>query len=184
MEDEEIIRLYIRRDEKAVAETQRKYGGELQALAMRLLAVKEDAEECVNDTLLKAWNTIPPYIPAKLPAYLFRVCRSFACDRLDWRNAKKRHAEVISLTQELESCLPDPRPGEEEREGEITDAIRRFLSREESGSRILFVRRYWYAESIREIAEQTGMREGNVRVALYRIRKRLRSFLEEEGITL
>ena len=182
MEDEELIRQYLCRDEQAVQGTDQKYGSQIRALARHLLGSAEDADECRNDTLFKAWNSIPPHIPHNLKAYLMRVCRSLACDRLDWKNAKKRSAELIAITEELENCLPDPRTEDGSRE--IREAIESFLRKEERESRIIFIRRYWYAQKVDEIAQALGKKSASVRVILHRMRKRLKVHLEKEGIGL
>ena len=181
-EDKEIIKLYLSRDEEAISVTKRKYGKQIFFLARHLLGSAEEAEECQNDTLLKAWNTIPPFIPNNLKAYLMRVCRSLACDRIDWKRAKKRDAELVAITEELENCLPDSRTVDDGKE--IREAIEGFLRKEEKENRIIFVRRYWYAQTTEEIARYMGKKASNVRVILHRMRKRLKEYLEKEGIDI
>ena len=110
MEDEEIIALYFARNTEAIKYTSDKYAGRLKALAERPLGSKEDAEECVNDTLFNAWNSIPPNKPDFLSAYLSKICRNLALNRIDWNTAKKRNAVVVELTEEMEKCIPDYNP--------------------------------------------------------------------------
>lgn len=107
MEDTKILELFFARDEEAIKQTDMTYGRRLFVLADNIVQSREDAEESVNDTYLKAWDTIPPQKPIHFFAYLAKICRHFALDRLDWRKAAKRNAEVVSLTQEMESCIPD-----------------------------------------------------------------------------
>lgn len=107
-EDHEIIELYWARSESAVHETDEKYGAKLHTLSGRILPEAEDAEECVNDTYLGAWNAMPPQRPLALFAFLARICRNIACDKLDKLRAKKRSAEVSALTEELSACIADP----------------------------------------------------------------------------
>ena len=184
MEDEEIVRLYFRRDEEAIRETDQSYGVKLNRLALRILNNREDAEECVNDTYLKAWDTIPPQRPRFLYAYLAKICRFFSFGKLDWKNAAKRKAEVVELTAEMESCIPDGRVERQLEGEEIGRLVNRFLYSIPQENRLLFMRRYWYMESIQEIALRFGISESNAKIKLFRIRNQLKEFLEREGIHL
>lgn len=184
MEDEEIVRLYFRRDEEAIRETDQSYGVKLNRLALRILNNREDAEECVNDTYLKAWDTIPPQRPRFLYAYLAKICRFFSFGKLDWKNAAKRKAEVVELTAEMESCIPDGRVERQLEGEEIGRLVSRFLYSIPQENRLLFMRRYWYMESIQEIALRFGISESNAKIKLFRIRNQLKEFLEREGIHL
>ena len=182
MEDKQIIDLYWERNEAAIAETDRAYGGKLYTLAGGIVRNRQDAEESVSDTYMKAWETIPPQHPQYFFAYLAKICRNFAFGKLDWKNAEKRKAEVVALSQEMESCIPDTNR-EEEREGkEIGLALNRFLTTLTLENRLLFLRRYWYCESIAQIAQRYHMREGTVKTRLHRIRAQLKLHLEKEGI--
>lgn len=184
MDDAKIIELFNQRDERAILETQTVHGERLMRLAERILGRSGEAEECVSDTCLKAWETIPPVRPVSLAAYLLRICRNFAFGRLDWQQAEKRRAEVVSLTEEMEMCIPDRR-AEEEMEGrEIGRLISVFLRGLPEEARLIFVRRYWFADSIREISLRYGMGESKVKTSLHRTRTKLRDFLEREGIVL
>lgn len=182
MNDGSIIALYFRRNEDAIRETERAYGGKLHGIAQRILECFEDAQECVNDTYLKAWDTIPPQRPKAFFGYLAKICRNFAFGKLDWKQAAKRHGEVIALTEELEACIPDrSREGEVERR-EIIRALNKFLEGLPTQSRHLFLRRYWYGDTIGEIAARYGYSESKVKTQLFRTREKLRGYLQKEEI--
>lgn len=182
MKDEEIIDLYWKRDPEAVRETEASYGAKPNRLSFGILGSREDAEESVNDTYLKAWNSIPPQRPRFFFAYLAKICRFLSFDQLDWRGAKKRSAVVVELTEEMEQCIPDSRHEYAAQGEEIGRAISSFLWEQPKEERMLFLQRYWYGKSVRELAEETEMTESNVKVRLYRIRGRLKQYLESEGI--
>lgn len=182
VEDAKIIELYFKRDPDAIAETERSYGRQLQRLAEGIMKNYEDGQECVSDTYMKAWETIPPQKPNYFYAYLAKICRYFAFGRLDWKQAQKRQAEVVVLTEEMELCIPD---NSQEREAEgkaIGRAITAFLGTMTLENRLLFMRRYWYCESIAEIAQRYRISESKVKTRLHRIRKQLKVHLEREGI--
>ena len=182
MEDSKIIALYWLRNENAIRETDRVYGRRLHTLAERILHSPEDAEESVSDTYMKAWDTIPPQRPQYFFAYLAKICRNFALGRLDWQNAAKRKAEVVTLTQEMELCIPDPshdRRLEGEEIGRVLNGFLESLSRE---SRMIFLRRYWYADSIQDIARRFGVTQSKVKTQLHRTRRKLYDYLQKEGI--
>lgn len=182
MEDQEIVALYWAREEKALAATDEKYGRPLHHTALRILAVEEDAEECVNDTYWRAWNAIPPTRPRTLFSFLAKICRNLALDRLDWKTAKIRQAEVISLTRELEECIPK---GEEPCESALLgDCLNRFLRGISAEQRMVFLRRYWYGDTILEIGARYDFSQSKVKSMLARTRKKLKEFLREEGIFL
>lgn len=182
MDDAKIIELFWSRDEKALEATANKYGSKLHQLAVRILKSNEDAEESVNDTYLKAWNTIPPQRPVYYFAYLAKVCRYIAFGKLDWNNAQKRNVYIVELTAEMELCLPDM-SNEKRLEGEeIGKLLNRFLGELPQESRLIFMRRYWYADTIQEISRRYSMSESNVKTRLHRTRTKLRKFLESEEI--
>lgn len=184
MTDEQIIDLYWERNEQAIACTDYVYGQKLQALAYRILSKLEDAEESVNDTYLKAWQVIPPQRPNYLYAFLARICRHLAFGRLDWENAEKRRAEVVALSDEMQLCIPD-RGWERKLEGEeLGHLLNEFLAITPKESRMIFLRRYWYAETIAEIAQYYGISQSKVKTSLHRTRGKLKTFLEKEGITV
>lgn len=182
MEDMKIIELFFKRNPDAIAETDRSYGRKLHNLANNILHCAEDAEESVSDTYFKAWETIPPHRPAHFFAYLGTICRRFAFGRMDWKNAEKRQAEVVALTQEMELCIPD-NSQERQMEGrEIGRAINAFLETLTVESRLLFLRRYWYCETIAEIARRYSISQSKVKTRLHRTRTQLSAFLQKEGI--
>ena len=182
MKDSKIIELFFARNETAIRQVDDAYGRRLFVLADRILRNDQDAEESVSDTYLKAWDTIPPQKPMHLFAYLARICRNFALKKLDWKAAAKRSAEVVSLTQEMESCIPDlsrDRELEAKELGRLLDAFLRTLSDE---NQMVFLRRYWYVDTIAEIAARYGISEGAVQMRLNRTRKKLAAYLAKEGI--
>ena len=186
MEDYEIICLFWKRDEAAIKHTEVKYGGKLCHLAMKILNSREDTAECVDDTLLKTWNTIPPQKPTYFFAYIAKICRYISFGMLDWKNAQKRNAEIVELTNEMQSCIPDPLSNvEREIESkEIGRLLNVFLAGLTQEKRLIFMRRYWYADSIHSISQRYGVSESKVKTTLFRIRNELENFLRKEGITL
>lgn len=183
MEDTAIIRLFFHRDERAIQETDKSYGKKLFALANRILRIPEDAEESVSDTYWKTWESIPPQRPSYFFAYLAKICRNAALGRLDWRNAARRKAEVVSLTREMEDCIPDHR-AMEQTDRELESLLNQFLGTISQENRQIFMRRYWYMDSIADIASACGMTGSMVKSRLHRTRGKLRTFLEGEGVYL
>lgn len=182
MEDSKIIELLFARKEEGIQHMDDAYGRKLFVLAERIVRNDQDAEESVSDTYLKAWDTIPPKKPMHLFAYLAKICRNFALKKLDWKTAAKRNAEVVSLTQEMESCIPDTsrdREMESRELGRILDAFLRTLSDE---NQMVFLRRYWYVDTIAEIAARYGISESAVQMRLNRTRSKLAAYLAKEGI--
>lgn len=184
MEDAQIIALYWDRNEDAIQQTDAVYGRRLHALADKILNSCEDAQESVNDTYLTAWNTIPPQRPRYFFAYLAKICRNCAFGILDWKNAARRKAEVISLSDELQQCIPDRSLDRALEVRELGRLINRFLEETEQESRMIFLRRYWFADSVAQIAARYGISESKVKTRLFRTRQRLLVFLEKEGVTL
>lgn len=182
MEDSRIIDLYFARNEDAIRYTDDTYGRRLFHLAERIVNNDQDAEESISDTYLKAWDTIPPHRPKYFFAYLAKICKNFALDRLDWKAAAKRKAEVVSMTQEMECCIPDSaRSYDADRKelGMILDAFLRTLTPE---NRMVFLRRYWYMDTVPEIAVRYGISESAVQMRLSRTRGKLQLYLDKEGI--
>lgn len=179
MEDEEILALLQRKEEQGLCEFERKYGRRLCQLAERILP-EADAAECVNDTYLAVWNSIPPKCPEFLFAYAAKICRNLAFNRLEWNQAAKRKAVFVELSEELEKRAPDVsvQVGQQE----LGRAIADFLKEQTLEKRQIFVRRYWYGESIRELAQVFGCRQGKVKSILFRMRKELWKYLEKEGM--
>lgn len=184
MEDDKIIRLFWKRDQRAIRETEASYGARLFRLASGILRNHEDAEESVNDTYLKAWNSIPPQKPRYFFAYLAKICRNQSLGMLDWKNAAKRRAVIVELTAEMEQCIPAPYVESRAESGEIGRLLGDFLKNLSEQKRLIFMRRYWYADSIHEIADRYCISESSVKITLHRTRIKLRSYLEKEGIAL
>ena len=180
--DAELIRLYLVRDDMAVELTMKKYGSRLILFALGFLGDKRDAEECVNDAYLKAWDSIPPHEPADLYAYLARICRFTAYDMIEKRNTVKRGAQVVELTHEMEECIPDTSGKADVSGAELTSLLNDFLGALKRDERSLFVRRYWFGESVNEIAERFGFSESKVKTTLYRTRKKLKKYLSKKGV--
>ena len=186
MDDKQIIELYWAREKHAIAATAEKYGRYCHAIAYHILGNREDSEECVNDAYLKAWNAIPPQRPDSLQAYLGAITRNLSLDRYRSAGAEKRGAGQAALVlEELRDCVPAP--GVSERMDEaltLRDALNRFLEALAPQIRIVFLRRYWYFLPVREIAASCGMSEGKVKMVLLRTRRKLKTYLEKEGISL
>ncbi|MBE6994998.1 MAG: sigma-70 family RNA polymerase sigma factor [Ruminococcaceae bacterium] len=183
MDDREIIALYWARAEQAIAETDRRYGPYCRAIARRILPSPEDGEECVSDTWLKAWQTMPPQKPACLRAFLGRITRNLALNRLEALRADKRGGGESSLAlEELGECVPAGGSVEQAvDERALAAVLDRFLAEQSEDSRRLFVGRYWYMCSVAELARQYDMSESKVKMSLLRTRNRLRQRLIEEG---
>ena len=184
MDDQAILALYQARDEAAIAETQHAYANYLYAIAIRILDSREDAEEIVNDTYLKLWNTIPPSTPSHLSAYAGTVCRQLSLNRYRDTHTKKRGGGLPPLLlDELNGCLS---PTHDTLVDEIwlCDALNRFLGGLSKQARIVFMRRYWYFCSIEEIATSCSMSKSGVKMQLLRTRNALRDYLRKEGMDL
>lgn len=181
MDDRAILELYYARSERAIRATEAKYGRQVRSVARRILRNDADAEECAGDTWLRAWNAIPPAKPDPLAPWLMRVARNLSLDRLRRARALKRGEPALALDElgDVAASLPD-----EADSAAIREAIDRFLAGERADNRAIFVRRYWYLMSVREIAKTTGRSEAAVRAALARMRKRLKRELEREGVAL
>ena len=186
MEDQKIIELYWNRSDQAITETQRKYGGLCYSIAYNILSDHQESEECVNDTWLRAWNGIPPQRPRSLSAFLSRIARNQALKLYERKNAEKRGGGQVPLAlEELSGCIPDPMAiTQVAEEGEVTKLLNEFLSRLSPQNRRIFLRRYWSLEPIRDIAAACGISESKAKVTLFRMRKKLKEFLEQEGIVL
>lgn len=185
MEDERIVDLYWKRSEEAISETSRKYGRYLWQIAYRILNNREDAGECENDTYAAAWSAMPPAYPKNLLAFLGRLARNIALDRYDYNRAKKRNGEFDLLLSELEECLVSPDTVETEMEaGYVAGLISDFLRSLDADSRCMFLRRYWYSDSIRDISRRFGMSDSKVKSNLFRTRKKLKECLNREGVVL
>ena len=185
MDDTAIIELYHRREERAIIESDRKYGGMCRSIALRLLGLREDAEECVNDTWYAVWNKIPPDRPASLGAFLGRITRNLSISRWRRNHAQKRYDGIEILLSELEDCVPSPSTVEAAVERQVlAAAISDWLDTLEDTDRWLFIRRYWYADSVKELAAELKEQPNNCSQRLLRLRKGLRVFLESKGVEL
>lgn len=185
MEDQQIITLYQSRDETAITETDRKYGPFCRRVAENILTVREDAEECVSDTYHAAWNTIPPQEPRSLRAFLGRIVRNLSLDRWRAGRAKKRYHGVEVLLSELEDCVPGGETAEEALDRRaLGELISRWLEGLPEEDRCLFLRRYWYGDAVKTLAEEIGCTENQMAQRMLRLRKALRRALEAEGVDL
>ncbi|MBE6628376.1 MAG: RNA polymerase sigma factor [Ruminococcaceae bacterium] len=186
MDDQSIVELYLQRDERAIRETSEKYGSRLRSLAYGIVEDAQTAEECENDTYLEAWNSIPPHEPRDyLYAFLARITRHIALNRCRDRDRLKRRALICELSAELEQCIPAP-----DDEGcriddmALSQAINSFLGTLDEEKRNVFIRRYWYLDSVAAISRRFGLSQSKVKTTLFRCRNRLREHLEKEGYTL
>ena len=185
MEDKQIVDLYWARSETAIAETEKKYGRYCHYIAYQILYNREDAEEVVNDTYLKAWNTIPPQRPDPLKPYVGMISRQLALDAYEAQHAQKRGGQVPLALDELAECIPDPDSRADIGESvALSDALDRFLWALPERTRNVFVRRYFYMSTVAEIARDFSMKESNVAMHLLRTRKKLAQFLKKEGFDL
>ena len=183
MDDSGIIALFFERSEQAIAELRKKYDRAVQAVALNILGNEADAEECASDTYLGVWNTVPPKIPDSLKAYTLGLARKISLSRYHVNTAKKRNSFYDTALDELESCLAAPGGPEQELEArELAAAINRFLAGLPREDRQMFVCRYYLAEPVSGIAAKLGLKSGRVSMRLFRIREKLRKFLEEEGL--
>ena len=182
MEDAKIIALYWERNEQAVMETDTAYGRKLFVLSNNILHNREDAEESVSDTYMETWKSIPPKHPKYFYAFLASICRNLSLNRLDWRLAAKRNAEVVALTQELENCIPDKRQDAEMDRRELRRTMEAFLESLSKEARLIFLRRYLYVDTVAETAARYGISESKVKTQLHRTRNKLHTYLAKEGI--
>ena len=182
MEDFKIVDLYWARNEQGIVESDRKYGRILHALAFSLLSSHEDAEECVNDTYLDAWNAMPTARPTYLGAFLSKITRRISVDRFRAAHREKRGG-MGTFLEELSECIPSPDTVVAEYENErLREALDRFLARLDTEKRVMFVRRYFYTQSVSDIAAALHLGESKVKVTLYRLRLELRKELEEQEL--
>ena len=185
MEDSKIIELFFARSEQAISELASKYGKLCLKIAKNILSNTSDAEECVNDTYLGAWNSIPPAKPDPLQAYICRIVRNISIMKYHSNTAAKRNSFYSSALDELELCLTSPVSVEDSvSANELAGLLDSFLDTLTGTERIMFVWRYWYADSISDIAENFNIRAGTAAVRLSRIRKKLRKYLEKEGYVI
>ena len=183
VEDREIIDLLFERSEQAVSALDKKYGILVRKTAANILQDAQDAEECANDVWLAAWDSVPPKRPEPLGAYLCRIARNLAVSRLRGETAQKRDGGFALVLDELAECIPSPTDLQRELETrEILDAVQCFFSTLDVDDRCLFVRRYWFADPVKDIAAAMGVRENKVSLRLFRLREKLRKQLQKEGL--
>ena len=180
MDDRQIIALFYERSEQAITELSKKYGDLCFKIAINILNNPQDAEECVSDAYLGVWNSIPPQNPAPLRAYLCRIVRNLALKKLRTNTALKRGSQLEVSLSELENCLPDNSFDEQLSAKELTAQLNAFLSTLHRDDRVMFIKRYWFAEPLPEIAKAFGITEHNASVRLGRIRKKLHQYLNKE----
>lgn len=186
MEDRMIVDLYFKRDENAIRQTQRKFGKRIINISKHITGNALTAEEVENDTYLRAWENIPPTDPASyLFAFLARIARNISISLCRERSALKRNAVLVELSDEMAECLPADCNIEQEAEADmVLELINRFLFSKPEDKRNIFMRRYWYMDSVRDIAKRFGQSESNVKTTLFRLRNELKEYLAENGITV
>lgn len=183
MDDEKIIELFFNRSEQAIEEVDKKYGKTCHNISYNILHNKLDAEECVNDAYLGAWNAIPPARPNPLLTYLCKIVRNLSLKRYEFNTAIKRNSTYDVAMEELESCLSSPETIESEIAlKELTHIIENFLDSLSTENRVIFLRRYWFSDTYSDIAARVGMTEKNVSVRLTCIRENLRNYLKEREV--
>ncbi len=185
MNDMEIIQLFFERSEQAIKELSEKYGAACSKIAFNILNNTQDAEECVNDAYLGVWNTIPPQNPNPLQSYVYRIVRNLAIKKHRFGTAAKRKSTYDITLDELENCFSSSVSADDEFNAkEISRIISEFLETLDKENRIIFIRRYWYSDSITDIAKQFGRNEHNISVRLSRTREKLKKYLIKEGVTI
>lgn len=184
IEDSRIIELYSERDEAAIKETELKYGRLCRSVAYNILGNAEDAEECVNDTLLSVWNKIPTTKPENLKAFVCRIARNTALKKLEYNTAEKRSSNAAVSLTELEEIVPDNRFPPDKAPEDVSKLISDFLRRQKPEIRKVFIRRYWYFDSVSDIAARFSYSESKVKSMLFHTRSKLKKFLTKEGIDI
>lgn len=186
MDDRQIIALYWARAEQAIAETAKRYGRYCHAIAYNILRSREDSEECVNDTWLRAWDAMPPHRPERLDTFLGKITRNLALNHWEKASAAKRGGSQVSVAlEELRDCLPAADSVETALDSmALAGALNLFLAALPAETRRIFVQRYWYMRPIKSIASELGAGESKVKMTLLRTRAELKQYLEKEGINL
>lgn len=185
LEDTEIVDLFFARDEAAIDNCRVKFGALLQRLSFNILGIDEDAEECVSDTYIKAWDSIPPQKPVSLTAYLCRIARNLSINKFREKKAQKRGGGKDMLLSELCDCVPDPSGVEQELDSkELGALINGFLTSLDEDDRNLFLRRYFFAESLNVLAFECGMTPKQLASRMFLLRRKLRTQLEKEGVSI
>ena len=184
MDDPKIIELYFERNEQAIKETENKYGKLCQRIAYNILNDHEDAEECVNDTLSGIWNAIPPARPVNLMAFVSKIARNLSLKRLEFLSREKRCADMTVSLDELTDILPDERYVPDMSDEDVGKLISIFLHKQKKDVRKVFIRRYYFFDSIKEISEQFSFTESKVKNMLFNTRKKLKEYLIKEGVEI
>lgn len=184
MEDLDIIELYFARNEQAIKETDEKYGKLCHTVAYNVLHNREDAEECVNDTYIGIWNAIPPERPRNLMAFICKIARNLSLRRLESQSRQKRSAEVLLSLDQLAEVLSDENIADQVSDEEIGKLISRFLRSEKEDARNVFIRKYYFFDSVYEIAKRYSFTESKVKNMLHRTRMKLKDYLIKEGVEL
>lgn len=183
MDDEKIVALFWERSEEALHQTASRYGAYCHRIAFNILRNQEDAEECVNEAYWRTWESIPPHKPQGLAAFIGKITRNLALDCLEKKHAQKRSRHTEIILDELAEVLPDSdslrAPSDDIA---LKDAINGFLATLPDRTRVVFLRRYWYLDTVKQIARQLGMSESNVKITLFRTREQFKAYLRKEGI--
>ena len=183
MTDTEIINLFFERSEQAITELDKKHGSAVARVARNILGNTQDAEECVNDTYLGTWNAIPPHKPSPLRTFVCKIARNLATKKYHSNTADKRNSQYDLALDELEEYLSDSDSVEKAYEAqELKEAINGFLATLSYSDRFIFMRRYWYSDPVQDIAKMAHSTNNSVAVRLFRIREKLRLYLEKEGL--
>ena len=182
MEDRQIVILYLNRSESAISETKNKYGQYILKIAKNILSNMSDSLECENDTYLSTWNSIPPKEPENLKAFVAKIARNLSLDMYRKKHAEKRGGNTDVLLSELEDCVPDS--FSDSLDSNLSVLINDFLKSQKKEKRVMFVKRYWYGESISDISNEMGFSESKVATSLFRTREALKEYLEKEGVSI
>ena len=186
MDDESIVELYWQRNQQAIAETDSKFGKYCHTIAHNILNSTQDSEECVNDTWLKAWDSMPPKRPPVLKAFLGKITRNLSINRLNYTNAQKRGNGQYTLSlEELSECIPSGDNAEKSYEcSQLTEILNSFLAEQNDKNRRIFLRRYWYFSPVKDIAKDNHTTQSAIKMRLMRMRKELKELLEREGFEI
>ncbi len=182
MDDDRIINLYFSRSEYAITETENKYGRLCHKIAYNVLADKRDSEECVSDTYLTLWNKIPPLRPNNFKAFIAKVVRNLSLKKLEYNSAKKRETHCTVSLNELENTIPDNAFTFEIEERELGELINEFLRGEKQDVQKVFIKRYYFYQDVKEIADDMGFSESKVKSTLFYTRNKLKKFLTGKGV--
>ena len=182
MDDLRIIELYFERDEQAIKETDSKYGKLCHSIAYNILNNREDSEECVNDTYVGVWNAIPPTRPNNFMAFICKIVRNLSLKRLEFTKREKRSADIIISFEELAAVLPDERYAPNISDEDIGKIISEFLRNQKEDAKNVFIRKYYFFDSISEIAKRYSFTESKVKNMLFYTRNKLKDYLIKEGV--